>query len=118
MGRLAELEFSRDQLNAVCHVSQQPSEEELVFLATASKKQRTEVKLSTLDSAEKKEFELAKTKEVNNWLQTGTVARMFRHELSPEQVLRCRWLYVWKPVTEPADQKANGGKSRVWPKPD
>ena len=38
---------------------------------------------------------------------------MFRHELSPEQVLRCRWLYVWKPVTEPADQKANGGKSRI-----
>ena len=109
----AELEFSREQLNAVCHVSQQPSEEELVFLATASKKQRTEVKLSTLDPAEKKEFELAKTKEVNNWLPTGTVARMFRHELAPEQVLKCRWLYVWKPVTEPADQKANGGKSRV-----
>jgi hypothetical protein len=109
----AELEFSKDQLNAVCHQSHQPSEEELLFLATASKKQRTEVKLSTLDSAEKKELELAKAKEVNNWLQTGTVARMFRHELSPEQVLRCRWLYVWKPVTKPADQKANGGKSRV-----
>ena len=109
----AELEFSKDQLNAVCHASHQPSEEELVFLATTTKKQRTEVKLSTLDPAEKKEFEFAKAKEVNNWLQTGTVARMFRHELSPEQVLRCRWLYVWKPVTEPADQKANGGKSRV-----
>ena len=37
---------------------------------------------------------------------------MFRHELSPSQILRCRWLYVWKPLTEIADQKANGGKMR------
>ena len=109
----AELEFSESQLRAICQSASQPTEEEFLFLATASKKQRTEVKLCTLDAAERQEFEQAKAKEVNNWLQTGTVARMFRHELSPEQVLRCRWLYVWKPITEPTEQKSNGGKSRT-----
>jgi len=55
----------------VCHVSHQPSEEELVFLATATKKQRTEVKLSTPDPAEKKEFEFAKAKEVKYGFKLG-----------------------------------------------
>ena len=70
------------------------------------------MKLNTLEPEERLEFEKAKTKEVNNWLQTGTVERMFRHELAPEQILRCRWLYVWKPVEDPKEQKELGGKSR------
>jgi hypothetical protein len=70
------------------------------------------VKLNTLEPEERLEFEKAKAKEVNNWLQTGTVERMFRHELAPEQILRCRWLYVWKPVEDPKEQKELGGKSR------
>ena len=108
----AELEFTQDQLESMCHDNQTPITEEFLLLATATKKQRTEVKLSTLDPSERREFEEAKAKEVQNWLQTGTVVRMFRNELSPQQILRCRWLYVWKPITEVADQKANNGKSR------
>ena len=108
----AELEFSRNQLEQVCQHAQQPAEEELVHLTTTGKRARTEVKLSTLDPNERLEFEEAKTKKVKNWLQTGTVAKMFRHELSPEQILRCRWLYVWKPIEDPKEQKALGGKSR------
>ena len=90
--RRAEMEFSQHQLASVCQNNQQVTEDELLFLATAGKKHRTEVKLSTLDPSERLEFESAKVKEVNNWRQTGTVAKMFRHELSPEQILRCRWL--------------------------
>jgi len=108
----AELEFTHDQLESMCQDSQNPINEDFLLLATATKKQRTEVKLSTLDPSERREFEEAKAKEVQNWLQTGTVVRMFRNELSPQQILRCRWLYVWKPITEVAEQKANNGKSR------
>ena len=88
-----------------------PSEEEFLFLAAAGRRQRTEVKLSTLEPSKRLEFEAA-VKEVSKWLQTGTVAKMFRHELSPEHVLRCRWLYVWKPIEDSKEQQALGGKSR------
>ena len=64
--------------------------EDLIYVATTQKKQRTEVKLSTLSPEEKEEFEKAKKSEVNNWLQTGTVSKVLRDQLSPEQILRCR----------------------------
>ena len=108
----AELEFTQAQLDEMCVFQENPCEEDFLMLATASKKQRTEVKLSTLDPHERQEFEAAKAKEVNNWLQTGTVERMFRNALSPEQILRCRWIYVWKPIECPKEQKENGGRSR------
>ena len=108
----AELEFTKAQLDEMCFSQENLCEEDFITLATASKKKRTEVKLSTLDPHERQEFEAAKAKEVNNWLQTGTVERMFRNALSPEQILRCRWLYVWKPIECPKEQKENGGRSR------
>ena len=85
--------------------------EELIFVATNQKKQRTEVKLSTLSPEEKEEFEKAKQSEVNNWLQTGTVSKVLRDQLSPEQILRCRWIHVWKPIEDPKEQQKHG-KSR------
>ena len=64
-------------------------DETFAFLAISNKRQRSKVKLCTLDPAERQEFERAKAKEVSNWLQRGTVARMLRHQLAPEQILRC-----------------------------
>ena len=64
------------QLESMCLQNTEPTEGELLMLATATKRQRTEVKLSTLDSSERKEFEEAKAKEVQNWLETGTVVRV------------------------------------------
>ena len=107
-----ELEISQEQLEKTMSVQKQNREEAFLFLATNAKKQHTEVKLSTLDPAERLEFEAAKTKEVTNWLQTGTVVRILRNQLSPKQILRCRWLYVWKPLEDPKDIKENNGKSR------
>ena len=86
----AELEFTQDQLESMCLDGSKPNEEELLMLATTAKRQRTEVKLSTLDSNERQEFEEAKAKEVQDWLQTGAVVRMFRHELPPKQILKCK----------------------------
>ena len=105
----AELETSPEQLEKTMSYQNQNREEAFLFLATNAKKQRTEVKLSTLDPAERQEFEVAKDKEVKNWLQTGTVVRILRNQLSPKQILRCRWLYVWKPLEDPKDIKENNG---------
>ena len=108
----AEFEIGQPEMESECMSNKPPTEEEVLLLATSAKKQRTEVRLSTLSPEERQEFESAKAKEVQNWLQTGTVEKMFRHDLSPSQILRCRWLYVWKPLTELSDQKAHGGKTR------
>ena len=108
----AELEISPEQLEKTMSYQNQNREEAFLFLATNAKKQRTEVKLSTLDPAERQEFEVSKDKEVKNCLQTGTVVRIFRNQLSPKQILRCRWLYVWKLLEDPKDIKENNGKSR------
>ena len=91
--------------------------DDIILLATNQKKQRTEVKLSQLTPEEREEFEKAKTTEVNNWLQTGTVCKALRSSLSPEQVLRCRWIHVWKPIEDKAEQekqnKTRKAKSRL-----
>ena len=56
-------------------------------------------------------FETAKSAEVANWLNTGTVCRILRDKLPAEQVLRCRWIYTWKPIESPTDQLKAGGRS-------
>lgn len=48
--------------------------EELIYLATNAKKQRTEVKLSTLTDSELLEFEKAKRAEVDTGLRPGQCA--------------------------------------------
>jgi hypothetical protein len=76
-----------------------PNEDESwLMLATASKKQRTEVKLSSLTPDEVQEFEQAKQSEINNWIKTGTISAIFRNEIPEEQILRCRWILTWKPI--------------------
>ena len=87
--------------------------EDIIMLATNQKKSRTEVRLSELTSEERAEFERAKSTEVNNWLQTGTVCKVLRDSLSPEQILRCRWIHVWKPIEDPAEQKRLGKKRKA-----
>lgn len=76
---------------------------EMCFPATAAKKQRTEVRLTDLSKAEAEEFRLAKSNEVRNWLQTGTVVKMLRNQISEDEILRCRWILTWKPI-EMADR--------------
>ena len=79
---------------------------ELSFVVSAAKKQRAEVKLSELNSQEREEFIGAKATEIKNWLKTGTVIRMLRNQLPPEEILRCRWVLTWKPI-EPSDRDPN-----------
>ena len=85
--------------------------EEMSFLVSAAKRQRSEVKLSELSPSEKAEFAAAKETEVSNWLKTGTVQKMFRHQIPQEQVLRCRWILTWKPIDEGDRDPKNPMKS-------
>ena len=89
------------------------SSEDMMFLATAAKRQRAEVKLCSLSAKEREEFQTAKKSEIMNWLKTDTVCKMLRNQLSPEEILRCRWVLTWKPIEEkdrdpknPRDKKA------------
>ena len=69
-----------------------------ILIATTTKRDRTEVKMHQLSSEEQALFRQAKEKEITNRLSTGTVSKIFRHQLRPEQVMRCRWICVWKPL--------------------
>ena len=71
---------------------------DMAFLVSGAKKQRAEVKMSTLTSAEKEEFQKAKDVEIQNWIKTGTVSKILREKIPYEQVLRCRWILTWKNV--------------------
>ena len=81
---------------------------DLIFVASAAKRQRSEIKLSTLSSREQQEFQKAKESEIQNWLKTGTVSRICRSLIPEDQVLRCRWICTWKPL-DPEEIKQNKG---------
>ncbi len=85
---------------------------EMAFLATAAKRQRSEVKLQTLGSEERQQFEKAKQAEVNNWLSTQTVKRIFRNQIPEDQIMRCRWLLSWKPI-DPCEQQPGQGAHKA-----
>lgn len=86
---------------------QEDNPHDMLFLATAAKRQRSEVKLSTLNAKEYEEFQLAKKSEIMNWLKTDTVCKMLRNQLAPEEILRCRWVLTWKPIEESDRDKLN-----------
>ena len=91
--------------------------EEMSFLVSAAKRQRSEVKLSTLTPEQRKLFIDAKDKEIGSWLSTNTVERILRHQVPTENILRCRWILTWKPIDpeNPNDPK-EALKPKVVPK--
>ena len=96
-------------LNQPLHEHQPDEFEACVLLATNSKKQRSEVKLSMLTPEEQEQFRQAKDKEIANWMSTDAVARILRDQLPAENILRCRWICTWKPIDDPRTE-GNGEK--------
>ena len=78
---------------------------EMAFLVSAAKKQRSEVRMSQLTEKEREMFRKAKDKEVESWLSTDTVAKILRHQIPRENIMRCRWILTWKPV-DPSEATA------------
>ena len=84
-----------------------------VFLVTAAKKQRVEVKLHELTKEEQEEMKVAKDSEIKNWISTKTVEKLLRNKVDPSQIMRCRWVLTWKPLDEEARiASGNPNKSR------
>ena len=95
---------------------QEAHPEELIFVASAAKRQRSEVKMTDLSPEEKAEFSKAKSAEIQNWVKTGTISRILRDQLSPDQILRCRWILTWKPVDiseESTSVRSHKAKARL-----
>lgn len=85
------------------------------FVATAAKRQRSEVKLSQLTQQERSLFEAAKAKEIDSWLSTETVTKIMRYQIPEGNLLRCRWILTWKPV-DPSDLKPGQTHAKHVPK--
>ena len=83
--------------------------QDMLFIATAAKRQRSEVKISTLTTEEKLQFQKAKEAEIQNWIKTGTISRILRDQVSPSQIMRCRWILTWKPID--SDESPNKNKT-------
>ena len=112
------------------HWKEEPRPEEMSFLVSAAKHQRSEVKISTLSPKDRQLFEDAKSKEVDSWLATSTVCRILRHQVPAENILRCRWILDverrrWKyqhrkcedshwHATAPSEAKGTFGSSWIW----
>ena len=79
---------------------QEADSHDLAFLVSAAKKQRSEVQLSTLTTADQELFRQAKDKEIDSWIQTETVARILRNQIPRENIMKCRWILTWKEVDE------------------
>ena len=89
----------------------EPDASEMTFLVSAAKRQRSEVKFSSLTATEKSEFQKAKMAEVQNWIQTGTISKILRDQVPHGQILRCRWVLTWKPIDNPSPEDKKNGKT-------
>ena len=96
-GIVCEVFLTMSELQQCRHVSYQQQE---ALIASAAKRQKVEVKLRDLTPSERKEFEQAKTKEIDQWISTETIRRITRNQVPEHQLLRTRWILTWKPVDE------------------
>ena len=85
--------------------------QEMLFVASAARRQRSEVKLATLSAEEKQQFQKAKESEIQNWIRTGTISKILRNQVPQQhQVMRCRWILTWKPIDEETSESAPNKK--------
>ena len=82
--------------------------QEMTFLVSAAKRQRSEVKLASLSDSDRQRFHEAKMKEVDSWISTETICKILRHQIPRENILRCRWILTWKDVDPEAATQHQG----------
>ena len=87
--------------------------QDMLFVASAARRQRSEVKISTLTQDEKQQFQKAKEAEIQNWIKTGTISKILRDQVSPDQIMRCRWILTWKPCDSDETKKETNTKQSV-----
>ena len=86
-------------LDAGCDVSvcENPELGEWLLMATDTRKQKVEIQWNTLTEPEKVKFQQAKQKEIKAWVDHKTVCRLAQGTLNDNQIMRCRWIFTWKP---------------------
>ena len=87
--------------------------QDMAFVVSAAKKQRSEVKLSSLSPKEKEAFQRAKETEIENWIKTGTISKVLREKIPYDQVLRCRWILTWKNVDSDDPKRVTTQKAKA-----
>lgn len=96
--------------NDIIKWSQESRPEEMIHVAAASKRGRSEVSIRDLTNSERALFDSAKDSELNCWMQTNALRPILRRHLNPEQILKSRWVLTWKSVESddglPAGRKA------------
>ena len=70
-----------------------------------AKKEKVELRWEDLSPEDRKKFQAAKDKEIKAWLDHNTVKRVAQGTLRPEEVMRCRWILVWKPPEHPGGER-------------
>jgi transposase InsO family protein len=78
-----------------------------IYLASAAKRQKVEIKMKDLTPEDLKLFRQAQDKELDSWLATDTVRKILRSQIPEGQLLRTRWVLTWKNLDE-QDQKESG----------
>ena len=86
--------------------------QEMAFLVSAAKRQRSEVKLSDLTAEDRERFRQAKMKEVESWISTETITKIMRNQIPKANILRSRWILTWKEVDPTADQPQQSQKMK------
>ena len=86
--------------------------EEIVCVATETRKKRVEVALKDLGEEDQLRFAAAKDKEIRAWLHHRTVKKVSKGRIPEHAVMRCRWLLTWKGANgdEPPGELALNGK--------
>ena len=74
----------------------QESTDHWCHVASAAKHQRAEVKLRDITPEDMQEFRDAQKKEIDQWLDTGTVRKIARHLIPEQNIMQCRWVHTWK----------------------
>ena len=81
-----------------------PTSDQVTLLASSAKRQRAEVRLVDLNEQDRQKFQTAKTKEIDQWLDTETVRRILRSKIPEENILKCRWILTWKEI-DPSERE-------------
>ena len=90
--------------------NQEVNPSEMICVAAAGQRARSEVQVKYLTDSERKLFDIAKDNELSCWISTNALRPILRKSLNPDQILRSRWVLTWKNVEAndqaPAHKKA------------
>jgi hypothetical protein len=77
-----------------------------------TKLRRVEVNFRKLNPSDKKLFEKAMQKEWNSWVENKVTTICKSKGISPERIIKARWVLVWKKSSDP-DDKQKTPKARL-----